>query len=159
MTLGFQAAKKQWARFAATGRSPAAPALKTPEQLAHNSRLEQVVLGLRHDTCPINTIKALDAKQEECTQCCDKVHGNDDYKCTLDSEKACAFVFCVAFREQKPRGGYKKTLYQNIFFDHGSFLAVKAQVTGLALEVEQKKNVGKSVFLQHKAMLRKLYKE
>jgi len=36
---------------------------------------------------------------------------------------------------------------------------VKAQASGLSLEVEPKKPVGKAVFLQYKAMLRKLYKE
>ena len=49
---------------------------------------------------------------------------------------------------------------QNVFFDLGDFLAVKANANGLGgMDVEPKKPVGKSVFLQHKAMLRKLHKE
>jgi len=115
MLRRLQKAKQQRAK-AASSQVAAVPVLRTPEQLAQNSRLEQVVLTLRHDTRPPNTIKAIDSKQEECMQCCDKVHGTDNYKYTLDSDKAYTFMWYVAFREQKPRGGNKKTLYKNFFF-------------------------------------------
>ena len=68
------------------------------------------------------------------------------------------FMWCVAFREQKPRGGNRKSLYKNVFFDYDDFLLVKSSANGLCME-EPKKPVGKSVFLQCKAMLRKLHKE
>jgi len=85
MTLRIQSAKKQRAQLVARANNSPVLALRTPEEIAQNSRLEQVVLTLRHDTRPVNTIKALDAKQEECMQHCDKVHANDNYKCTLDT--------------------------------------------------------------------------
>jgi len=157
MIRRIQNAKKARARVAARATTAVSPAvLRTPEELAQNSRLEQVVLNLRHDTRPPNTMKAIDSKQEEYMQYCDAVYPQDLYKYTLDTEKAYTFMHYQAFREQKPRGGNKSNLGRNSFFDLTDFTKVKGKSN---IEVEPNKPVGKSVFMQYKAMLRKLYKE
>ena len=159
MTRRLQEAKRRRAVASATP-SPARIAIRSPEDVEINSRMEQAVLAMRDDERPTNTLKAIGSKTKECMQRCDHVYPSDRYRCTLDREKACRFMWFVAFREQKPRGGNKKTLQANTFFNPTDCDDVCNEARNFSLErPDPKKSVGPSTFGQCKAALRGLYKE
>jgi len=55
-------------------------AVWNPNEYALNSHMEQAVMNLRKSTHPPNTIKAIDTKQEEYLQHCDKEWSHDPYR-------------------------------------------------------------------------------
>ena len=71
-------ARRTAAVVAAAAASPlGAFTLRTPNDMALNSQMEEAVMNLRRQDHPTNTIKELDTKAEECMQFCDKVYPHD----------------------------------------------------------------------------------
>ena len=118
-------------------------------------------MNLHKSVRPPNTIKALDTKQEEYMQCCDKVWSHDPYRYNLNSEKAYQFMYHQAFWKKKPRGGNKKTLYSGDYFDHDVYkTTVPSGENPTWADIPKVDNpVGVSTFQQCKACLRAIYKD
>ena len=143
---------------ATTGHALTPAPLTNPADYELNSRMEECVLTLRDvSKCP-NSIKALDTKQEEYMQYCEVCYPDDPYKWTLDREKAYRFMWYQTFREQKPRGGNRRFIQSNTFFDKDDYDRVKNLAVEVAGNPEPQRPIGRSVFTQYKDMMRSLYK-
>jgi len=156
-----QAKARRTAAAVAAAASPATLTLRNPNDIELNSQMEQAVMNLRRRDRPPNTIKALHSKAEECMQFCDKVYPQDPYRYTLDRDRAHRFMWYQAFREQKPRGGNKKTLYRGDFFDYEDYQKTvpAGDAASWAVTPSVKKPIGKAMFTQYKASLRSIYKD
>ncbi len=80
-----------------------------PDQVALNGQLEISVHAMLEDGRPPNTQKAMDPKIPEFFQFCELVFPNKMFKYNLTFDKVYKFMYYQSFREQKPRGGKKKT--------------------------------------------------
>jgi len=139
---------------AATAANVPTPSLLTgPDDVALNSWMEECVLTLRNHSKCTNSIKAIDTKQEQCMQCCEKCFPNDLHKLMLDRHKAHRIVWRQTFGLQKPRGGKQKFLENNVFFDKDDHERMKAQAEAVGGNPEPTRPIRHSVFTQDKAML------
>jgi len=68
-----------------------------PDEGEMNSRMEKAVINMRGASRPVNTAIAMDPKKEEHMQCCDCVHPMDVFRCTLECNKVCRFMFYLSF--------------------------------------------------------------
>lgn len=80
-------------------------------------------MQLRESVKSKNMKDTLGDKMEEFFQWAEHSCPVDPHKCTLNDEKAHRFVWCVTFREQKPRGGTKE---KHISQQHFGIISYKA---------------------------------
>ena len=138
--------------------------LPNPNSLNVAVQLRENVWKLLEGDEPENTRKAMEPKMKEFMYYCHCSYPTDPHYSILTKEKIYNFMFYVAFREAKPKGGRRPAQSEAPpfdFEDYQSVLGFADRIPGVASvpNLPQPSNpVKKSTFDQYKAMLRKVYR-
>jgi Centromere DNA-binding protein complex CBF3 subunit, domain 2/Transcriptional activator of glycolytic enzymes len=138
--------------------------LPNPNSLNVAVQLRENVWRLLEGDEPENTRKAMEPKMKEFMYYCHSIYPTDPHYGILTKEKIYNFMFYVAFREAKQKGGRRPAQSEAAPFDFENYQMVlgfadrTAGITTVQTLPQPSKPVSKSTFDQYKAMLRKVYR-
>jgi hypothetical protein len=134
--------------------------IQNPDDVMQERVMKEYVMQLTEASQPINTQKAYGSRVEEFFQFCSHCYEGDPFKHNLTPEKVYRFVFFLAFREQKARGGGKNKV---VGFEPAAYNKVMKHFEGVrpgqsVQNFPQPTNpISQSSFTTYKAVLRRIY--
>lgn len=138
--------------------------LPNPNSVNVAVNLRENVWRLLENDEPENTRKAMEPRMNEFMTYCHTMFPTDPHYSILTKEKIYNFMFYVAFREAKKKGGSRSSRANASPFDleeyqHVLGFANGTPGTAMVQELPQpQKPINKSTFDLYKAMLRKVFK-
>ena len=145
--------------------APLAPAplqLPDPADVGVHSLLQQAVLATDDAITPENTLKAMEPKEKEYIEYCNKAYPNDLHRHTLKYEKVYKFMVYQSFREQKPRGGPKALRNSGVRFDYELYKSMLKEIvlpeSGQLITPTPKRPIGIATFDMYRAVFRRMHR-
>mmetsp|Transcript_5642 Transcript_5642/g.13663 ORF Transcript_5642/g.13663 Transcript_5642/m.13663 type:complete len:140 (-) Transcript_5642:612-1031(-) len=117
---------KQYQRLTATNQ-PSPPAnvgvsgIRHPVQVGGQRKLKEVVINLLEEDTPENTKKTIGSLMEEYVEYCRTVYSIVENSNILHPDRIYHFMYYQTFREQKGRGGSRKSKQDRPKFDEAEY--------------------------------------
>ena len=140
-------------------------AVVNPASMSQTVRMRQSICRELEGEKPENTQKTQQPKMDEYFQFCRELYPHQTFPEQLTADKIYNFMFYVAFREKKKRGGNRKKDGEHVDFDIDAYNKVIGSLTSSGAEValenlpKPKEPLSKSTFNSYRACMRVIYNQ